>query len=112
MGVIKTFPTWVSHSSIRNYINCPRAYYLINVYKDPISNNRITLINPSLALGQVVHDVLESLALIKSEDRFNDSLIDKYNKHWLKITGELGGFKNEEEELVFKERGKKLCIKF
>ena len=27
--------TWVSHTSLSDYIKCPRAYFLKNVYKDP-----------------------------------------------------------------------------
>jgi len=33
------------------------------------------------------------------------SLMDHYNELWKTITGDLGGFKNEEEELEYKNRG-------
>lgn len=105
MGIIKTYPLWISYSSIKDFLSCPRAYFLHRIYKDPITGNKITTINPSLALGQVVHEVLESLAFIKSEDRFKESLLPKFDNAWGKIAGELGGFKTEEEESVYKKRG-------
>lgn len=106
MGQIKTYPLWISHSSIGDFLKCPRAYYLRHIYKDMQTRNKITIINPSLALGQIVHEVLESLSLLKVEERFKESLITKYNQAWQKVTGVLGGFRNAEEELSYKERGK------
>lgn len=101
----KTQLLWVSNSSIGDFLNCPRAYYLKNVYKDPITRNKISIINPSLVLGQVVHEVLEALSVLKSEERFKQPLLEIYKKKWSKFTGELGGFENEEREEEFKKRG-------
>lgn len=106
MGVIKTYPLWISHSSIGDFLKCPRAYYLHNIYKDIQTGNKITIINPSLALGQIVHEVLESLSTLKVEERFKESLMSKYNRAWQKITGELGGFRDADEEASYKMRGK------
>ena len=75
------------------------------MYRDAKTNNRINVINPPLALGQTVHLVLESLSLLRAEDRLKEPLIEKYNEAWKNITGELGGFKNEAEELEYKNRG-------
>lgn len=108
MGQIKTYPLWVSHSSIGDFLKCPRLYFLHNVYKDIRTNHKIALMNPYLALGQTVHEVVESLSLIKVEDRLKYSLLDKYDKAWEKVSGELGGFNNPEQEKIFKERGKKM----
>jgi ATP-dependent helicase/DNAse subunit B len=96
---------WVSNSSISDYLECPRLYYLRNVYKDPISRHKINIISPSLALGQSVHEVLEALSVIPVEDRFNTPLLKTYNEVWKKVSGKLGGFTNEQEELSTKERG-------
>lgn len=101
----KTHPLWVSHSSINDFLACPRAYYIRHVYKDPKTNNKVTLINPALALGQIVHQVLEALSVVKAEDRMKEPLIDQYNKAWLSISGEFGGFHSQEEELEYKNRG-------
>ncbi len=101
----RTSSLWVSHSSIGDFLQCPRSYYLKHIYKDPKTNNKITLINPPLALGQTVHLVLESLSVLHAEDRLKDPLIDKYNEAWKNISGEMGGFKDEKEELEYKNRG-------
>ena len=55
---------WVSHSSINDFLKCPRAYFLKNVYKDPKTGRKIKLISPPLALGQAVHEVVESLSVL------------------------------------------------
>lgn len=95
--------TWVSNSTIGDFLKCHRAYYLKNVYKNG-NGKKISLINPYLTLGQVVHEVLESLTKIKSIDRFNSSLYDKLQTEWNNFSGELGGFTSEEEEQKFKLR--------
>jgi len=99
---------WVSNSSISDFITCPRLYYLRNVYKDPQTNHKINIINPSLALGQIVHEVLEALSILGAEDRFKEPLLDKYHLSWNKVTGKLGGFKDKDEEQAVKERGEKM----
>ncbi len=99
---------WVSNSSISDFLSCPRLYYLRNVYKDPATNHKVNIINPSLALGQIVHEVLEDLSILKVEDRFKESLLDKYNLSWGKVAGKLGGFRNKDEEEAVKERGEKM----
>jgi len=99
---------WVSNSSISDFLKCPRAYYLRNVYKDPRTGHKINLINPNLALGQTVHNVLESLSSLKAEDRFNNDLLELFEREWLTISGEKGGFKDLAQEQIFKERGKQM----
>ncbi len=96
---------WVSHSSISDFLLCPRSYYLNNIYKDNKTGRKISIINPPLSLGSVVHNVLESLSVIKLKKRFGTPLLDRYEKEWAKVSGEKGGFKNENEELEFKNRG-------
>lgn len=97
---------WVSHSSISDYIKCPRAYFLKNMYKDPVTGHKITLINPSLALGQVVHEVIDCLYKKKTEERFNDNLMSQFDVCWQKISGKLGGFKDLETEEEYKRRAR------
>jgi ATP-dependent helicase/DNAse subunit B len=98
--------TWVSHSSISDFLKCPRLYFLRNVYKDPISRNKINIIEPSLALGQAVHEVIESLSSLPLEERFSSSPLKKYELVWQEISGEKGGFKTKEQEGEFFERGR------
>ena len=98
--------TWVSHSSISDFLKCPKAYYLHNVYKNPQTRNKIALINPPMALGQTVHEVLESLSTLPVDVRFNAPLLDKYNEVWEKVSGKKGGFKSKELEEAYKDRGR------
>src|SRR3989344_3324206 len=97
---------WVSHSTISDFLKCPKAYYLKNVHKNPKTNHKIAIINPALALGQIVHKVLESLSSIKAEERLSSPLIDIYEKVWQEISGKKGGFKSKDEEEGYKARGR------
>ena len=96
---------WVSHSSISDFLRCPRAYYLNNVYKEPATGKKISLMSPPLALGQAVHDVLESLSVLPATERFKDSLAQKFEGSWKKVAGKLGGFRDPEQEHKYKQRG-------
>lgn len=96
---------WVSHSSISDYLKCPRAYFLRNMYRDPKTNHKISLMQPALALGQTVHEVIESLSTLPVEERFCEPLIDRFAKSWAKVSGERGGFTDGEEEETFRSRG-------
>lgn len=97
--------TWVSHSSIADFIVCPRAYYLRNVFKDPKTGNKITVTSPALSLGQAVHEVIDGLSVLPTDERLKVSLFKKLDVAWEKVIGKLGGFKTKEQELEFKERG-------
>ncbi len=96
---------WVSYSSISDFLKCPRAYYLKNVYKDPKTGNKIQIITPPLALGQAVHEVIESLSVLPTDKRFINPLHEKFEKAWEKVSGKRGGFFNKEVETKYKERG-------
>lgn len=106
MASQKNYSMWISHSSMRDFINCPRAYFLRQIYKDPASRKKINLINPALALGNTVHDVLDEISVLPAEKRFEESLLERYEKAWLRVAGELGGFADAEEETLYKERGR------
>ncbi|MEK7533229.1 MAG: PD-(D/E)XK nuclease family protein [Patescibacteria group bacterium] len=95
---------WVSHSSISDYLKCPRAYFLRNVYRDPKTNHKISIIEPPLALGQAVHDTIDSLSKLPVEQRFVTPLMDTFEKIWANISGQKGGFKDHDQEEKFKAR--------
>lgn len=99
---------WVSHSSIADFVACPRAYYLRNVYKDPKTGHKITVTSPALSLGQSVHEVVESLSVLPVEERLKISLLKKFDVAWNKVSGKFGGFKSAEQEEEFKERGRQM----
>lgn len=100
--------TWVSHSSISDFLKCPRSYYLKNVYKDPKTRHKFKVMSPPLALGQAVHEVLESLSIISRDERFNIPLTERLNQSWEKIKGSLGGFPNDDVEYQYKKRAEEM----
>src|SRR3989344_5376139 len=99
---------WLSHSSIGDYLKCPRLYFLRNVYKNPLSRRKFTIMNPPLALGQVVHEVIESLSFLPTNERFQYPLHKNFEVSWQKVGGEKGGFRNHEQESEYKDRGLKM----
>ena len=98
---------WVSHSSMGDFLKCPRAYFLHNVYKNP-AGRKINLVNPHLSLGIAVHETLEGLLNFKAEDRFKKSLMQTFEENWQKVSGKIGGFKSEAEEADYKARAKNM----
>lgn len=96
---------WLSYSSISDYLKCPRAYYLKNIYRDPRNNHKISLIQPPLALGQVVHDVIDSISKLPAEKRFERPLTEIFDTLWKNVRGKKGGFISDDEEQQYKQRG-------
>lgn len=99
---------WLSHSSISNFLECPRAYFLKNIYKDPKTGHKIKLMSPPLALGQAVHEVIESLSELKTDQRFKEPLMEKFERAWSKVSGIKGGFFDEGTEYKYKFRGEEM----
>lgn len=99
---------WVSHSSMGDFLKCPRAYYLKNVYKDPKTRRKMAIATPALSLGSAVHTVLEGLAEFPAKERMNRDLFVLYEKAWKSFTGRKGGFCSDAEEIEYKDRGKKM----
>ncbi len=101
---------WVSHSSIGDFLRCPRLYYLHNVYKND-KGKKINITSPSLSLGIAVHETLEGLSKYKAEERFLKSLEETFEEEWKKVSGRQGGFKDEQEEKEIKERGRDMILR-
>lgn len=99
---------WISHSSISDYLKCPRLYFLRHIYKDPKTGRKITRIQPSLALGQTVHNSIDVLAKLPLEERKPKDLLGIFEKNWEKVAGKKGGFKDKNQEEEYKERGRKM----
>jgi hypothetical protein len=66
--------------------------------------------SPPLALGQAVHEVIESLAVLPVEARLKISLVKKLDPAWLKISGKKGGFRTNSEEMIYRQRGDQMLI--
>lgn len=96
---------WISHSSIGDYLKCPRLYYLRAVYKDPKTGHKITRMQPPLALGQAVHDVVQALSTLPVDLRLKEPLLKKFDVAWEKVAGKKGGFTSKGEEAKYKQRG-------
>lgn len=99
---------WVSHSSISDFLKCPRAYYLKNLYKDPQTGRKFQITSAPLSLGSVVHEVVENLSEISTQDRFNQPLIEKFENVWKKYSGKIGGFLNKDHEEEYKREGREM----
>ena len=105
--VDKYTAVWVSHSSMGDFIKCPRLYYLHNMYKSGKTGHKVSIVSPHMSLGIAVLEVLEGLAEYPSSDRMDRDLRAKFEEAWLKVTGKKGGFTGDEEE-GFKQRGKEM----
>lgn len=99
---------WVSHSSMGDFLKCPRAYFLHNVYRDPKTGNKLAIVNPALSLGLAVHEALENLKHIPVDERLNRDLLADYAAAWNKVSGKKGGFQSKDEEEVARERGHRM----
>lgn len=110
MATDKYTAVWVSHSSIGDFLKCPRLYFLHNVYKNDLGR-KINIASPAMSLGIAVHETLEGLANFKVEERFFKPLEETFEENWAKVSGKLGGFKTPEEEAIAKERGKNMILR-
>jgi ATP-dependent helicase/DNAse subunit B len=99
---------WVSHSSMGDFLKCPRAYYLHNVYKDPKTGRKISIVSSAMTLGSAVHETLENLKNMPVEERLKRDLLADFELAWKKVSGRKGGFKSEEEENEAKARGRSM----
>ncbi len=102
---------WVSHSSISDFLKCPRAYYIKYMWRNPKTGHKIQIMTPSMALGQSVHEVVESLSKIPVAQRFDESLLVKLDRAWKKVSGKLGGFRSESAEAKYKKRAENMLQK-
>ncbi|MBP9691311.1 PD-(D/E)XK nuclease family protein [Candidatus Woesebacteria bacterium] len=108
MAQDKYSAVWVSHTSISDFVQCPRAYFLKHIYRDPKTGHKIKIMSAPLALGQVVHEVIESLSTLPVEQRFQRMLMERYDEAWKNVTGKRGGFMNIEDEDRYKRKGREM----
>lgn len=102
---------WVSHTSMNDFLQCPRAYYLKHIYRDKKTNRKIKIVSPPLALGQAVHEVIEALSMLPVEDRFREVLMEKFDRAWKKVSGKNGGFSTKEAEFEYKKKGEEMIVR-
>ena len=111
MAQDKFSAVWVSHSSISDFLSCPRSYYLKHIFRDTKTGHKIKISSPSLSLGQAVHEIIESLSVLPVQNRFDKSLIDEFDKAWEKVSGKKGGFHDTDNEYLYKKRGEEMLLR-
>jgi len=102
---------YLSHTSLRDFAKCPRAYYLKNLYKDPVSGRKLHIASPYLTLGVTIHD---SISWFCSQEvkPTKEELIQQFRKLWLKYHKKHGGFTSLDEEALFGKRGLEMLDNF
>jgi len=103
---------WISYSGLSDFEQCPRAYYLKNLYLTPVTRRKIQVANPFLTLGTAVHRVTEEIAVLPPEKRNEVPPQDRFDRIWGAFSGKKGGFKTDGEEKEFYKRGIKMIEKF
>lgn len=104
-------PIFVSYTSISDFLKCPRAYFLKNIYRDPKTGFRLQIASPYLSLGSTVHDAVKWYLDLKGQVT-KSGLEDKFRNLWLKYRGKRGGFESREQEGDFGKRGLKMLDNF
>lgn len=102
---------WVSHTSMNDFLQCPRAYYLKHIYKDPKTGHKMKIMSPPLALGQAVHEVIETISQLPLHERFSVLLMDRFETSWGKVTGKRGGFLDNSIEDKYKQKGREMIAR-
>lgn len=95
---------WISYTGLRDFIKCPRSYYLKNRYHDPKTGNRLQIASAPMTLGSLVHDAIKWY-LQTGRRATKDDVIKKFKNHWLKYRGKKGGFSSVAEEAEMGKRG-------
>lgn len=95
---------YLSHTSLKDFLKCPRSYFLKDLYRDPKNNYKLQVASPYLSLGSVVHDCVKWF-LDEQEKPALDEVIKKFRNLWLKFRGKKGGFSSDEQEADFGKRG-------
>lgn len=102
---------FISPSSLADFDKCPQLYFYKNVYRSP-RGLKIQIVNPPLALGQVVHDTLELFLSYPVKDRSEELLGEKFKFCWNNLSGERGGFTSPSEESEYQTRAKAMLERF
>lgn len=102
---------WISYTALKDFLKCPRSYYLKNRYRDPKTGNRLQIASAPMTLGSLVHDAIKWY-LLTGRVASKDDVIKQYKNHWLKYRGKRGGFSSREEEADFGKRGLKMLDNF
>jgi len=103
---------FISPSSISDFDRCPQLYFYRNVYRNPKTGLKIQLINPKLALGQVIHDTLRKFLYSTGLQKTQEQLRSILAWQWKQLAGEKGGFTSADEERTYQDRAAKILERF
>lgn len=102
---------FISHTSLSDFLSCPRAYYLKNLYRDKKTGYRLQIINPYLSLGALVHEAISWYLQMEGQVS-KENLEKKFRNLWLKYRGKKGGFESLQQEGEFGKRGIQMLNNF
>ncbi|PIS21698.1 hypothetical protein COT51_01355 [candidate division WWE3 bacterium CG08_land_8_20_14_0_20_41_15] len=102
---------WLSPSSLSDFTKCPQLYYYRSIFRTE-RGLKLQIINPSLALGQSVHETLNFFVKLPPADRTKDKLFSQFQFYWGMVRGEKGGFNSPEEEKEFEDRAISMLERF
>lgn len=102
---------YLSHTSLKDFLKCPRVYYFKNIYRNPETGNRMQIASPHLSLGSTVHDTIKWYLEMEGQVT-KDQFIQKFRNLWPKYSGKRGGFSSREEEGNFGKRGLSMLDNF
>ncbi|MDP3733451.1 MAG: PD-(D/E)XK nuclease family protein [Candidatus Daviesbacteria bacterium] len=102
---------WVSYTALKDFLKCPRSYYLKNRYRNPETGNRLQIASAPMTLGSLVHDAIKWY-LQTNRVASKEDVVKQFRNHWLKYQGKRGGFCSREEEGEFGKRGLQMLDNF
>jgi len=73
---------WLSYTALKDFLKCPRAYYLKNRYRNIETGNRLQIASAPMTLGSLVHDAIKWY-LQTNRVASLDDVIKKFRNHWL-----------------------------
>lgn len=102
---------FISPSSLADIEKCPQLYYYRSVYKTS-RGMKLQLTNPALALGGLVHDAIDQFMKMNPNERSKNELDRITEFLWQNISGDKGGFANENEEKEYRLRAQAMIDRF
>lgn len=102
---------FISYTGLKDFLKCPRSFYLKNIYRDPKSGYRIQIASAPMTLGSLVHDGIKWY-LQTGRNAAKEAVVAKFRNHWLKYRGKKGGFASNKEEGEFGKKGLKMIDNF
>ncbi len=101
----------ISHTSLTDYLKCPRSFYLKNIYRDPRQGYKLQIASPNLTLGAIIHDTIKWYLEAEVKPT-KEETVKKFRNLWCKYRLKKGGFSSAQEEATYGKRGLKMLDNF